>query len=353
MPTAEKTKQIFKCDCCGEDSPKNVDQPVETDAGELICNMCFIDHYSTCPECYRVLHGDSYEWGDGGYCVNCESQEEPWRDWNKNKDLLSKKKGEVLQTTRAFGIELEAGYNEELQINKALGDIHDDIGVYPDSGAEFQTPPASGDKAESIIVDLCLALKKNKFTMGVSQGLHVHVDASDVRDLTPFKRFRAIQELWLFYIVFDPIIRKMIPNSRRNNSMCSGTRDGYTEVRNAASEEELEAIWYEENNRGDINYRKSEQKDSSRYRGVNMHSLFNDWHLEIRYHEGTTSEKAILEWANVHCLIMDNAAEGIPLEWLDYVRGLKIGKRKEFRKFLGLSKASKDYWNNRQRQCAA
>ncbi len=329
------------CDDCG--NAESADDSWTTYDDRTICDDCRQSHYRWCEGC-DMLYGEDNFPNDSGYCSECDESESvsiPWRRWRECADLTKGKKGEVMMSTRLFGVELETSEKTAKGAIEAISVMHPHTGVASDSGIEFQTPPASGDKAETVINTMCDALKKHDFRVGNGQGLHVHIDARDMKDMPPEARFKAIRSLWLFYIVFDKTLQSFINKYRRSiaksGSYCKSNQFKFEEVATADCEARLEQIWYETQDEERINRQKGYPKDSeTRYRGLNLHTLFHALHPEIRYHEATLSAREILEWANLHCLIMDKAVAGqIPLEWLLKVKEKKM-KRKAMFDFLDL-----------------
>lgn len=73
---------MYECRDCGD----IVDVVVNTYEGEVICESCYADNYSTCDECGTVSHNDNTRYFDEhfycescydelvGYCQNCDSE---------------------------------------------------------------------------------------------------------------------------------------------------------------------------------------------------------------------------------------------------------------------------------------
>lgn len=344
----------LECTSCFEVSEET--ELMETRDG-LLCEGCYESgDYVECRNCGESIHAFSDDWrlGRAGNCRDCAL---PWvpfpkhRIWKGDDAFISKNKGKIMQSVRAFGLECEVGYNDDNQsVHDVLSEINPNIGLTQDSGAEFQTPPASGEAAERIVEELSAAFQKHKYTARNGQGLHVHIDCRELKGMSKAERFDRIQGLWLFYILFDDVIRTFIGSYRRNNGMC-GKTDGrkLISVRKAADQEELEALWYSADavaNKDYIESCKGSHKHGSRYKGFNLHALFNDYHLEIRYHESVIGSREMLEWANLHCLIMDKALAGIDRKWLEQIEK-KSSKRIAMMKFLGLSDESKRYFRKK------
>lgn len=346
----------FECTNCDE-YEFNGDR-VEDHLGDPICAVCVSHYFRSCNSCDELFHYESAAWvtGSGGNCSSCSDDDDdnfPRRQWSRNDvNLIKNERGKIVKSLRPFGIEAEANFNTVKSVNRVKKEINSHIGITPDAGAEFQTPPANGAAAEKMITDLSVALEKHGLKCGPHSGtgLHIHIDASEMYAMEDATE--KIKSLWLFYIVFDDLIRSFIPGHRRSNGMCSKTKSVYDTVQKATTQRELEFIWYESSDESYIDQRKAQKKDGTRYHGFNLHPYFEGGHLEIRYHEGTTSAIEMLEWSNLHCLIMDKIVKGVPMTWFDKMRVKRYGKKRALYKLLGLSEASQDYWNKRQRTCA-
>lgn len=347
-----------QCHHCDENF--EVDDMTYVEDG-YVCSYCFDSFYTICDGCDGRFNRNNTDWARGrnGYCVECTAKLDipfPSRSWKYDKSLLDGKAGKIIKSTRAFGLENEVSGPNNKAI-KEVGEVNTNIGITSDSGAEYQTPPASGDKAEKLIHDFSAALEKHKFRVGNGQGLHIHIDASDLKGMSLDERFKRIQSLWLFYIVFDRVMRSFITPYRQNNAkndhMYGKNVFSFEQIEACQTLAQIEQIWYSTTDDRYIAQYKSSQKNSTRYKGFNLHMLLAAYHLEIRYHESTIDSRAMLEWANLHCTIMDKAVNGeITLEWLRKVASARLLRHKMF-DFLGLSLSSKVYFVRKQKSCAA
>jgi hypothetical protein len=176
----------------------------------------------------------------------------------------------------------------------------------------------------------------NRFgaTVTRSPGLHVHLDAPEFyaspaqeaqeeNDLCSGNRdgvsaarqvrqtrFVRLKTLMLFYLVFDDVIRAMLPRSRRINTYCRQLSGAFhlTELMDTNSVGDIEKLWYRTGDAEHIQSEKRMKGSATRYHGVNLHSLLHAGHLEVRYHSGTTSAAKILHWTALHQAILDTAS---------------------------------------------
>lgn len=216
-------------------------------------------------------------------------------------------------------------------------------------GVEIRTPIMSGDKGEAVVNAICHELKENQFEVDKSCGYHLHVECIDAKDNMSSK----CRNLWLFYIAFEDVIMSFLPKSRRNNKYCQTLRSDYhfKEVRDAGNIEELEKIWYRVKDKMTLNRNKREKKNGTRYRGINMHTLFAFKHVEIRFHSGTINARKILEWVALHTAIVDRSFNvGFDHSELKRIHDLTdiTDKTEEMFHLISVPLKTKDYFLTRQ-----
>lgn len=136
------------------------------------------------------------------------------------------------------------------------------------------------------------------------------------------QKYEKLKTLLAFYLVFDDVLLAMLSEDRRNNEFCKPVKDRYAlaDIINAKTRQELERLWYNKtgvrgtnggSDRANVEDRKQDPHDSTRYVGANFHSLFGrNGTLEIRYHSGTLDEKKILSWVSLHQTVMDKVSSG-------------------------------------------
>lgn len=136
--------------------------------------------------------------------------------------------------------------------------------------------------------------------------------ALDSGDLTRFERSdrdiaTRIKALWTFYIIFEPVFLSFVPRSRYNNRYCKPVRNAVAldEIASANDLAALEAVHYKLNDEYLLDKAKDDHYHATRYQGLNLHSMFANGHLEIRWHSGTTNFTKIAEWVNLHLVIVD------------------------------------------------
>lgn len=129
-----------------------------------------------------------------------------------------------------------------------------------------------------VIQELVRQLRHSGAFSNQSCGLHVHISAA------PFDA-RTLRNLTnIMYSKEDILYRALEVEVAREHRYCQKTDQRYIDElnrRRPKSMEELSRIWY----RGDS--RSGDHYDSSRYRGVNLHSVFQKGTIEFRLYNST------------------------------------------------------------------
>lgn len=392
-----RTDDGLVCDSCYEDSYLGCDGCEEhfhqddvrrvfitnTDH-EYLCNTCRAGtEYAQCSECYtlaNVSKGEVYQasYNNKFYCpvhkgdieepiklsaylewIAENSSHVPYRAYNiTNDQYLGETKGVIVKSLRIYSAEIEANYKDIKSCNKGCYKIPKEIGIAKDgslgsNGVEFQTPLLQGKKGEECLKATSSTLIENSFTVDKLCGLHVHLDMRDWFNNQDGNFIANLKNLFAFYIAIEDIILSFLPLSRRGNRYCQYLKDTYSinDVRACNSLDEIEKLWYKTRSKNFIDSAKSDKYHSSRYSGINFHSVLANKHLEIRYHSGTINARKILEWVNLHAVIVDSISS-IPIRW-ETIEGIKseidlTTKTNMFFKLLKLSSKSEKYFRDRQ-----
>lgn len=351
------------CDNCGDQHPEGRLFNFEGGEEGQICQYCAEANYTSCRSC--GLYVFSEHMNPTNLCSNCYDNSNddnsiayrPYDD--RTTEYQSEEHGIRILSTRKFGVELEVAFPTQELAAKASINLPRAVGVGEDgsiqggAGLEIATPIASGIKAEALIHEVCKTLVKNKAMVNKTCGYHIHIDAKDLIEKDDSTIFSVLRDIWLFYITFEDVIHSFLPPSRRTGRYCLPLRTDFhfKEVVDCRNIESLELLWYRVKDKPTLNHCKDERKHDSRYRGVNMHTLLSEHHLEIRYHSGTVQPLKILEWANLHLRIVDKCFYGV--FDADTLRALcaisDLGeKTKQFFSLLMLNKKSEDYFRARQ-----
>ena len=334
-----------------------------------VCPECkeeYEDEYMGCARCGHLMLS-SDESIIGGYCRNCAerirgSDEIHLRDIHYDENLTDTdiKRGSTLKSLRGIGIELEVQRPQDQHTASAATLAVDSrIGIGTDNsingnGLELRFPPAAGNKAEALVKNTCEKLQAAKFTVDASCGYHVHIDVSDLDDKQPGDQVYAVKNIWCLYLAFEDVIMSFLPPSRRTNNYCQSLRQNYNldEIGRARNMDALERLWYRVANTQQTVRAKGDLHHQSRYRGINLHPMFAERHLEIRYHTGTLRTRRILEWANLHASIVDKCLGGLYFNIEHYNSVLTCmdlpAKTRELFKLVGLDERSQAYFLARQ-----
>ena len=322
------TDNLFYCNNCDRNFCDNCDMGINcNDCDTSLCDRCNQEHY--------------HDNDDEGFRV-------PYRNYTRSARYQSSSYNltNTIQSFRKYGVEIECNMPTQDAIYDLRDSIDNGLGITEDGslgnqGVELQTAILSGNKGEKFIKEVCKKLEDLEFSVDNSCGLHIHLSGDDFKD-----KIEKIRNLWLFYYVFDDVLLSMLPQNRRKNRFCIPLKKSYniTDIVNLENVKDAEKLWYKTEEEEAIEKKKKNHTDSSRYNGINLHSLLAEDNLEIRYHSGTTNVKKILEWVNLHATIMDSAEQFSENNLIKSSELLTLtDKIKSFMSFLPLKEASKDY----------
>jgi len=294
----------------------------------------------------------------------------------------SNDEGEIIKSTRTFGVELETVYTNSSNAETLRSEIPEGFGLVHDGsistsantigGIEIVSSVLQGQKGEQAIKDITHLANENGFKVNRTCGFHLHLGAEEfardtsqdrkewdrsvpqaiVRyeyvDADGFKKtesappiaydregntiqrdfkirvkknlvykmvnrgeaYARLQKLLAIYSTFDDVFRALQPKSRRMNTYCHSVSKLYSleDIKNCSDYEELETMYYREQNLVQKDKRKQGGKyDQSRYSALNLHILFSKGKtIEIRYHTPTLNAEKILRWTELHQGIFDN-----------------------------------------------
>lgn len=350
--------------------------------GDMFCAKCAKDMARCAAKgCDTLVDSDEYEIDGEIYCEQCHTEltydDLDWENYGDirfmgystriNDDYCSQNTGDILKSTRIFSAEIEVpGPDNTIYVNRVLKGFPG-LGLTTDGsvsgrGLEFQTPKLQGKNGEEFIKNLSAAITKNKFPKtDKTCGLHIHLDGGTefipIKDVNWSRTHNGtlVKNLFMLYYVFEDVLQSFLPRSRRTNTYCKSLRDLYhlNEISGAYQLEDLERIWYRQQNRRQVMSSKRSSKHSTRYAGINFHTLFSENHLEIRFHSGTTNAKKIMEWVNLHCLMLDAIAQGSinqsKIMSVKHITNLDE-KTEELFNMLNLVPSSRRYFIKRQKK---
>lgn len=280
-------------------------------------------------------------------------------NYSRAKETYQKEraKGKFIKSARKFGVEFEIVpnysdvYNSddvELLHNETEGIIPDywgntHDGSITDGGVEVQTPPMMMKRGEDEIEKFCSDITDLGWITDKSCGIHVHLDAADIKDAPTLLR-----RLFLLYFVLDYSILAMVPKPRRSNVYCAPldntkasklkrypnrTYDKGFDIDKIVStrptKKDFLEMFYKKKYE-DIPDEIRNHYNEARYHGINFHSLGQHGTVEIRYLEGTLDAHTINNWIALHQHIVDSARVMREIDSIElfHVKGPKTRLRK-------------------------
>ena len=307
------------CDSCEEYYDPDCDMYTTND-GQVVCNYCYNEYYTTCPECGEVFCND-----DMTYCEECDSyvcdncyddhleDHDPlysyhgFNDWqphslpNENPDFY-------------IGHELEIDYGDyqhqaaELIQTKVNGIcMHD--GSLTSEGIEFISHPLSYNymlSLEDKYRDLFDQLKNNfnyRSHDTSDCGLHFHVTRPENPDI--------IDRIILFMETYKD---EIIQISRRNRGELSDWANFISDRVYNADEKEIKSI----------DFIKKHKDNQNRYMALN---LTNSHTIEFRFFKGTLNYDTFMaDFEFVYNLTKMASDLSIPINELTWTRVTSEGK---------------------------
>ncbi len=216
------------------------------------------------------------------HCYECADRVSFWPVGTFNRRT---NESNELRSLRGFGIEIETSrcHNHTQLRNNTLW------GAKPDGSipaVEFISPILSGDEGLANLREFMAFSRRNRWRADSDCGLHIHLDMREMTNL-------QLRHIAYAYSLTSPYWRKMVNAYRDTN--CS-----YCHEHNYNTEELITTTWQRFVGRRE------------RYDGFNWAAYNAHGSLEIRLHQGTVVEAAIVNWIKAH------------LRFTDYVAPLKF-----------------------------
>jgi len=365
----------------------------EVENNDPVCRDCRNDHYCRCERCDGYFHENSNEWedGDNSYCGSCWQEVEdenqfcdcgdfencsecedrreeeierayvvPFRK-HKIATITSDTEGDIIKSMRRFSCEIEHYYTDKIKAVNAYNEIPGAFGISTDGslnnsgskvdglqlrqGIEIQTCILQGEAGEHAVRTMLRDLTQADCKVDRTCGLHVHIDTMDIQQKA--NAVEILKRILAFYMIYEPVIQSFIPKGRRGNRYAQllNSRWSLDRLRTVKTLHDLQAYWYETSDIDEIASSIRGHYHRSRYYGVNLHCLFQGYNnIEIRSHSGTLSAKKVLEWANLHCRIVDYCVDNrVDVEQTKSLNVLTSN----FYKKLVLTAGSKKYFMER------
>lgn len=301
-------------DCCSCSSCDNCGRRMR----ESHCDTC--DCCSNCCGCFdcdgcgRTANSQCGECSSCEECCSCNCDDEDGLEWVKPQaNIWHGKRG------RYLGVEIEVDAGEREQVCETIrkwgaGVVRD--GSLSNNGFEITTAPARGDAFLHQIKEVCSALNQSGAVITRSCGLHVHVDARDLK-------FYEIRRVAKYYAAIEPALYAILPEWRRSSHYClpSGhhfrhlTVERHKELRKNIHRACYQNVFFGDRESGrELSHRKKQKYDDARYHGLNLHSWFYRGTVEFRHFGGSTNFNKITCWARLCCAIIEFAAQSKDFE---------------------------------------
>lgn len=279
------------------------------------------------------------------------------RPWKRTKTFMSSDVGNIIKSTRKFGVEIECIPPNEQSYYIVMNAFPEIGGGYDGGGREFKTPILAGQDGEEYIIKLGDLLTKKGYTLQHTCGMHLHIDGGKefLEENTSIKdspKTANLKRLLTFLIQFENVIQSFVPLSRRYKQWCAPlTWISTQQIQKCTTQFEIEKLWYTRESEYEIASAKTSTRGGPRP-GFNFTPLFAENHIEIRYHSGTINPRKILEWVNLFTTIVDRShTTGL---FVDISRAPSLEERTQmFFDILSLSKSSREYFLARQQMFQA
>ncbi len=172
------------------------------------------------------------------------------------------------------------------------------------------------------IQELVRALRRNNALSNASTGIHVHVDAShfdanSLRNLTNIMRSKE-----------DILYKALQVGPTRESGYCRKVDEDFLMRLNESkpkTREELKQLWYNGDDGSGDHYH------SSRYKGLNLHSVFQKGTVEFRIYNGTTHAGKIKTYIQLSLAICSQA---LTQKSARFVRTQSTNEKYTFRTWL-------------------
>lgn len=358
---ANHVPDLTICIACGQLRAGCKEVITYDDRSVMACDSC-LKRRTRCQGCDRSINNTYIERGQCPTCMDSRNDIGPTRGFSHNTKWVGKKDGDIMKSKRVFSCEIEGMTFDNNWPNVLYKSLPKEVGISEDGslrnneglhGFELQTPKLAGAKGEELVKHMTTSVKNIDAIVNELCGMHVHLDGAGI--IGPNRREYPTQllQLWRTYIVFEDVIMSFLPFSRRRNDYCRPMSEAFkvNDLDIIESLAEAERFWYKERTYPEIQAAKGTHYHSSRYFGANFHSLLAHGHFEIRFHSGTLNANKILQWANLHALIMDSAAEGkMDVDFFREAQATyRISEKTDllFEK-IGLAQNSRQYYRSRQ-----
>jgi len=372
-----------RCDHCNHSCYETITMAMDSGAEDIqeVCRDCS-ENTVPCNNCSLRASTDnlsevetynSYgeQTGSRLVCGRCadkiRNENERLREHRENMQRFSKIReelsasprnqeiGSIIKHDLTFGIELECVFPNSTSLstlmeNNGHWSAVSDGSINGSYGREFVSPILQGNAGEKSVIAMCEGLRLSKAKVNQSCGFHLHLGAEQLKN--DFKKLKILISL---YYVYDKLFFRYLPKARADNSYCQPLRLKYPDIMKKDSRSELDKYIYRTDSERSVESSKSSKYDSARYGSINIHSIYFRGTLEVRSHSGTIEARKVLEWANLHGLILENILNGTITEsWVKKLSKSRYTAEEinnlehELFEKIELSEKSREYFNSRR-----
>lgn len=358
------------CKCCGQLDAKYEKIKTFDNQEIIVCANCLARRL-TCGICEKKIPKAYIEFRRCKEHLETMYEDRgPLRHFSWSMKWVAEQIGEIVQSKRIFSCELEALTPHQGWAHYLWQKLPTEAGIAQDGsvgvrnmspfGFEVQTPRLGGKQGEEFVQRMVSVIKSLKYngqspTLDHTCGMHIHLEGKGIMPLSRHEYPAALVQLWKSYIVFEDVFLSFLPFMRRRNDYCRPLNGTFhlNEFDSIETIVDAEKILYQRKTPYEIREAKGQHYHASRYFGANFDSLLKDGHFEVRFHTGTLNAKKILEWANLHALILDACADKkMTNDFLSEVMATSRLSEKTQMLFeqIGLAESSRQYFRERQRK---
>lgn len=159
------------------------------------------------------------------------------------------------------------------------------------NGVELRTYPAQLMALEKSIQEQTEFLRKSGFEAEGRCGLHVHIDARDIKNKPV-----TIARIYKTIFAFEEVIYSLCDSLRHSNHFCYPirSRNIYNQLPEDGDYDEVMSKYFKISKN---DYVGSGRTQGTHYSGFNLSSIQHRGTIEFRYHEGTLDSRVMLNWA--------------------------------------------------------
>jgi hypothetical protein len=179
-------------------------------------------------------------------------------------------------------------------------------GSLPDGGFEINTAPASGDLFLRQVQEICAELERGGAWVDGSAGMHVHVDARDMR-------YYDMRRLVKLYAHVETQLYRTCKTQRRQSRYCTPCGQLFGKslaiaLTPKASKHRLLRNVYGERAGRHFPAIKRDKYQATRYHALNLHSWLHRGTVECRMYHGTVDPASATAWGMLWAGLLDCAS---------------------------------------------